>query len=82
MGLSSEDYARLLAPRTRLRHFRRWREQQAQVADLTPARHRLMLAVRALPRPGPVEWDQWPCRRPTPPGENHGMPPSTSCDPR
>jgi uncharacterized protein YeaO (DUF488 family)/DNA-binding MarR family transcriptional regulator len=46
MNLSDEDYSRLLALRTGLRHFLRWSEQQAQAAGLTPAQHQLLLAIR------------------------------------
>lgn len=46
MNLSDEDYARLLALRTGLRHFQRWSEQQAQATGLTPAQHQLLLAIR------------------------------------
>lgn len=46
MSLSDEDYRRLLALRTGLRHFQRWSEQQAQAAGLTPAQHQLLLAIR------------------------------------
>ncbi len=55
MNLSDEDYARLLALRTGLRHFQRWSEQQAQNAGLTPAQHQLLLAIRGHPdRRGPT----------------------------
>jgi uncharacterized protein YeaO (DUF488 family)/DNA-binding MarR family transcriptional regulator len=55
MSLSDEDYARLLALRTGLRHFERWSEQQAQAAGLTPAQHQLLLAIRGHPDPrGPT----------------------------
>jgi DNA-binding MarR family transcriptional regulator len=43
--LSDSVYARLLALRTGLRHFERWSEQQARAAGLTPAQHRLLLAI-------------------------------------
>ena len=46
MKLSDEDYARLLAMRTGLRHFERWSEQQAAAAGLTGAQHQLLLAIR------------------------------------
>ena len=46
MNLPDEDYARLLALRTGLRHFLRWSEQQARAAGLTPAQHQLLLAIR------------------------------------
>lgn len=46
MKLSEEDYARLLAMRTGLRHFQRWSERQAAVAGLTAAQHQLLLAIR------------------------------------
>ena len=55
MNLSEEDYTRLLALRTGLRHFQRWSEQQAQNAGLTPAQHQLLLAIRGHPdRRGPT----------------------------
>ena len=55
MNLSDEDYARLLALRTGLRHFQRWSEQQAQTAGVTPAQHQLLLAIRGHPdRRGPT----------------------------
>src|SRR5690242_5407511 len=44
--LSDEDYARLLAFRTSLRHFLRWSEAEARAAGLTPAQHQLLLAIR------------------------------------
>ncbi len=46
MKLSDEDYARLLAMRTGLRHFQRWSERQAAAAGLTAAQHQLLLAIR------------------------------------
>lgn len=46
MGLSPDDYTRLLALRVGLRHFQRWSEQQARRAGLTPAQHQLLLAIR------------------------------------
>jgi DNA-binding MarR family transcriptional regulator len=44
--LTDEQYARLLDFRTGIRRFLRWSEQQAALADLTPAQHQLLLAVR------------------------------------
>jgi DNA-binding MarR family transcriptional regulator len=46
MGLSDEDYARLLDLRKALRLFQRWSEEQAKAAGLTPAQHQLLLAIR------------------------------------
>jgi uncharacterized protein YeaO (DUF488 family)/DNA-binding MarR family transcriptional regulator len=46
MDLSDDDYARLLALRTGLRRFERWSEQNARAAELTPAQHQLLLAIR------------------------------------
>ena len=46
MELSDAHYTRLLALRTGLRHFERWSEQQAKAAELTPAQHQLLLAIR------------------------------------
>lgn len=43
---SDADYERLLAFRTELRGFVRWSEQAARDAQLTPALHQLLLAVR------------------------------------
>jgi uncharacterized protein YeaO (DUF488 family)/DNA-binding MarR family transcriptional regulator len=58
MSLSDEDYARLLALRTGLRHFLRWSEQQAQAAGITSAQHQLLLAVRGHRDPrGPTVGD-------------------------
>lgn len=55
MGLTDEDYERLLALRTALRSFLRWSEKQARNAGLTPAQHQLLLAVRGHPDPrGPT----------------------------
>jgi DNA-binding MarR family transcriptional regulator len=44
--LTDEQYARLLDFRTGIRRFLHWSEQQAAHADLTPAQHQLLLAVR------------------------------------
>jgi DNA-binding MarR family transcriptional regulator len=44
--LTDADYERLLALRDELRRFLHWSEEQAAGADLTPARHQLLLAVR------------------------------------
>jgi DNA-binding MarR family transcriptional regulator len=46
MRLTDADYEDLLSLRTGLRRFLRWSEQQAVQADLTPAQHQLLLAVR------------------------------------
>ncbi len=46
MTLPDSAYARLLALRTGLRLFERWSAQQAQAANLTPAQHQLLLAIR------------------------------------
>jgi uncharacterized protein YeaO (DUF488 family)/DNA-binding MarR family transcriptional regulator len=55
MGLSHQDYARLLALRNGLRRFIRWSEQQAQTAGLTPNQHQLLLALRGHDDPrGPT----------------------------
>ncbi len=55
MGLSHEDYARLLALRNGLRRFLRWSEQQAQASGLTPNQHQLLLAIRGHDDPrGPT----------------------------
>ncbi|MGZ4276461.1 MAG: MarR family transcriptional regulator [Solirubrobacteraceae bacterium] len=43
---SDADYERLLAFRTELRRFVQWSEQAAREAQLTPALHQLLLAVR------------------------------------
>ncbi len=40
------DYQRLLDFRTTLRRFLHWSEEQARGADLTPAQHQLLLAIR------------------------------------
>lgn len=45
-GLTDHDYAQLLDLRDELRRFLHWSEQQARAADLTPAQHQLLLAVR------------------------------------
>ena len=53
--LTDDDYRRLLELRTGLRRFLRWSERQAQAANLTPAQHQLMLAIRGHPDPrGPT----------------------------
>jgi DNA-binding MarR family transcriptional regulator len=53
--LPDEVYARLLALRTGLRQFERWSESQARAADLTPAQHQLLLAIRGHSDPrGPT----------------------------
>lgn len=45
-AVSDADYRRLLAFRTGLRRFLRWSAEQAEAADLTPAQHQLLLAIR------------------------------------
>lgn len=53
--VSDEDYRRLLGFRTGLRRFLRWSEDEASAAELTPAQHQLLLAVRGHPAPaGPT----------------------------
>jgi uncharacterized protein YeaO (DUF488 family)/DNA-binding MarR family transcriptional regulator len=53
--LPDEAYARLLGFRTGLRQFERWSEEQARAADLTPAQHQLLLAIRGHEDPrGPT----------------------------
>jgi DNA-binding MarR family transcriptional regulator len=55
MRLTDADYEDLLTLRTGLRRFVRWSEQQAEAADLTPAQHQLLLAIRGHPDPrGPT----------------------------
>lgn len=50
-----EDYRRLLGFRTELRRFLRWSEDEARAAELTPAQHQLLLAVRGHADPaGPT----------------------------
>lgn len=44
--VADEDYRRLLALRTGLRHFLRWSEEQAASSGLTPSQHQLLLAIR------------------------------------
>jgi len=44
--LSQADFAELLRFRDGLRRFMRWSEEQARAADLTPAQHQLLLAIR------------------------------------
>ncbi|MGB8651604.1 MAG: helix-turn-helix domain-containing protein, partial [Mycobacteriales bacterium] len=43
---TDEDYARLLAFRTRLREFDRWSRERAESQGLTSAQHQLLLAIR------------------------------------
>jgi DNA-binding MarR family transcriptional regulator len=45
-SLTADDYRRLLEFRDGLRSFQRWSEDQARSADLTPAQHQLLLAIR------------------------------------
>jgi DNA-binding MarR family transcriptional regulator len=57
-ALDQRDYQRLLRFRTGLRRFRKWSEDQAATAGLTPARHQLLLAIRGHPDPaGPTVGD-------------------------
>lgn len=49
VGLSGEDYERLLRFRTELRRFEDWSRRQAQQVGLTPAQHQLLLAVKGHP---------------------------------
>jgi len=44
--LTDDDYRRLLEFRNGLRRFLRWSESQAEVEQLTPAQHQLLLAIR------------------------------------
>jgi DNA-binding MarR family transcriptional regulator len=46
LGLSDEQYERLLTFRTGLRTFLRWSEERAHEVGITPAQHQLLLAVR------------------------------------
>ncbi len=46
---TDDDYARLLAFRTRLREFQRWSQESAAALGLTAAQHQLLLAVRGHP---------------------------------
>jgi DNA-binding MarR family transcriptional regulator len=56
--LTDADYQRLLELRTGLRLFLHWSEQQAASAELTPAQHQLLLAIRGHPDPrGPTIGD-------------------------
>jgi DNA-binding MarR family transcriptional regulator len=50
---TDDDYARLLAFRTRLREFQRWSQESAAALGLTAAQHQLLLAVRGHPGPQP-----------------------------
>ena len=47
--LTDRDYARLLAVRSRLRHFEHWSAEQAGTQGLTASQHQLLLAVRGHP---------------------------------
>ncbi len=52
---TDEDFRRLLEFRTGLRRFLRWSEQAAIAADLSPAVHQLLLAIRGSGKPdGPT----------------------------
>jgi DNA-binding MarR family transcriptional regulator len=44
--LTDKEFENLLAFRDGLRRFLRWSEEQAHKADVTPAQHQLLLAVR------------------------------------
>ncbi|MGK8524068.1 MarR family winged helix-turn-helix transcriptional regulator [Nocardia asteroides] len=44
--LTDQDYARLLAFRSRLRQLLRWSERRAAEAGLTDTQHQLLLAIR------------------------------------
>jgi DNA-binding MarR family transcriptional regulator len=46
---AQRDYEELLRFRTALRRFLRWSEEQARAADLTPAQHQLLLAIKGHP---------------------------------
>jgi DNA-binding MarR family transcriptional regulator len=46
---TQRDYQELLGFRTALRRFLRWSEEQARAADLTPAQHQLLLAIKGHP---------------------------------
>jgi DNA-binding MarR family transcriptional regulator len=46
---SQREYEELLRFRTALRRFLRWSEEQARAADLTPAQHQLLLAIKGHP---------------------------------
>jgi DNA-binding MarR family transcriptional regulator len=46
---TQRDYEELLGFRTALRRFLRWSEEQARAADLTPAQHQLLLAIKGHP---------------------------------
>ena len=58
MTLIRSDFERLLALRTSLRRFLHWSEHQAKAAGITPAQHRLLLAIKGHPDPaGPTIGD-------------------------
>jgi DNA-binding MarR family transcriptional regulator len=53
--LTQSEFEHLLALRTGLRRFLRWSERQSEAAGITPAQHRLLLAIRGHPDPaGPT----------------------------
>jgi DNA-binding MarR family transcriptional regulator len=55
MDLSDAEFEQLLALRTGLRRFLRGSEERARAADITPAQHQLLLAVRgSLAANGPT----------------------------
>lgn len=47
--LTREDFAHLLAFRTRLREFQHWSEEQAAAVGLTHVQHQLLIAVKGHP---------------------------------
>jgi hypothetical protein len=47
--LTDQDYRNLLAFRTSLRRFFAWSADHDKSADLTPAQHQLLLAIRGIP---------------------------------
>lgn len=52
---SDDDYRRLLAFRTRLRHFDAWSRGEAEKVGLTHAQHQLLLVIRGSDEtPGPT----------------------------
>jgi DNA-binding MarR family transcriptional regulator len=47
--INAREYEQLLDFRTALRRFLNWSEEQARAADLTPAQHQLLLAIKGHP---------------------------------
>jgi DNA-binding MarR family transcriptional regulator len=47
--INAREYEQLLDFRTALRRFLHWSEEQARAADLTPAQHQLLLAIKGHP---------------------------------